>query len=110
MENAMSKHDFGRRWHETQLGSVDDEIAKMSYICGIPLLDPGVVERVVKGDESVCSKPNAQAFSKLRGLIRMHFSLTGDSIQSLGPEETARILGQIRERLRTRFQLGGDRR
>jgi len=33
--------------------------------------------------------------------------LTGDSLQSLGPEQTANILAQIRERLHTRFKLGG---
>lgn len=104
----MSKHDFGTKWHSTQLGSVDDEIAKLSYICGIPLLEPGIAERVITGDETVCARPNAAAFKKLRGLIRMHFSLAEDSIQSLGTEETARIIGEIRERLRSRFQLGGS--
>ncbi len=103
----MSKHDFGSRWHEKQLGSVDDEVARMAYICGIPLLDPGIVERVVAGDETVCSKPNAEAFRKLRGLVGMHYTLTNDSLQSLGPEETGRILDAIRERLRDRFKLGG---
>jgi hypothetical protein len=103
----VSKHDFGQRWHEQQLGSVDDEIAKMAFICGIPLLDPGIVERVVAGDEGVCTKPNPEAFRKLRGLVGMHYMLTGDSLKSLGPDETARILAQIRERLQTRFKLGG---
>lgn len=104
----MSKHDFSQRWHEKQLGSVDDEIARMAFICGVPLLDPGVIEKVVAGDESVCGKPNAEAFRKLRGLVGMHYTLTSDSLQSLGPEETAKILAQIRERLQTRFKLGGQ--
>ena len=103
----MTKHDLGRRWHESQLGTVDDEIARLSFICGIPLLDPGIVERVVAGDENVCSKPNASAFRKLRGLVGMHFMLTNDSLQSLGKEETAKILAEIRERLAPRFKLGG---
>lgn len=103
----MGTHDFGRQWHEKQLGTVDDEIAKLSFICGIPLLDPGVVERVVSGDASVCRKPNAAAFKKLRGLISMHYTLAEDSIRTLGVEETAKILDLIRERLRERFELGG---
>jgi hypothetical protein len=104
----VSKHDFGSRWHEKQLGSVDDEIAKMAFICGVPLLDPGVIEKVVAGDESVCTKSSPDAFRKLRGLVGMHYTLTSDSLQSLGPDETARILAQIRERLQSRFKLGGQ--
>ena len=103
----MSKNDFGRGWHESQLGTVDDEIAKLSFICGIPLLDPGVVERVVAGDEGVCTKPNPAAFRKLKGLVGMHYMLTNDSLQALGPEETAKILAEIRARLQPRFKLGG---
>ena len=103
----MTKQDFGSRWHKSQLGSVDEEIAKLSFICGIPLLDPGVVERVVAGDNSVCTKPNDEAFRKLRGLVGMHYMLTNRSLQSLGPEETAKTLAQLRERLAPRFKLGG---
>jgi len=103
----MTRQDFGRRWHETQLGSVDDEIAKLSFICGIPLLDTGVVERVVAGDEGVCSRKSPEAFRKLRGLVGMHYKLTNDSLQALGPEETAKILAEIRGRLQPRFKLGG---
>ncbi len=103
----MGSHDFGREWHEKQLGSVDDEIAKLSFICGIRLLDPGIVERVVAGDDSVCSKPNAAAFRKLRGLISVHYTLAEDSIRTLGVEKTAEIVAAIRERLRERFELGG---
>lgn len=104
----MGTHNFGREWHEKQLGVVDDEIAKLSFICGIALLDPGVVERVVAGDESVCTRPNTSAFRKLRGLISMHYTLAEDSIRTLGAEKTADIVAAIRERLRERFELGGQ--
>lgn len=103
----MGTHEFGREWHEKQLGTVDDEIAKLSFICGIPLLDPGVIERVVAGDASVCRKPNATAFANLRGLISMHYTLAEDSIRTLGVEETRKILDLIRDRLGKRFDLGG---
>jgi hypothetical protein len=106
-EQQMSKHDFGKAWHEKQIGSVAEEIARSSYICGIRLLDPGVIERVLKGDESVCSKPNAVVFRKLQGLASMHFMLTQDSVQVLGQQETENILAVLRERFRDRFQLGG---
>ena len=36
----------------------------------------------------------------------MHYALTDDSLLALGPEESARILDEIRARLRKRFDLG----
>jgi hypothetical protein len=44
----------------------------------------------------------------MRRLVAMHYALTNDSVQALGEEESARILAEIRERLRKRFELGGD--
>jgi hypothetical protein len=105
--NNMTSHDFGHRWHEKQIGTVDDEIARLSFILGIPLLDPGVVERVVAGDESVCRKANPAVFRKLKGLVGMHYTLTNDSLQALGREQTAKVLAEIRERLQPKFKLGG---
>jgi hypothetical protein len=103
----MGTEDLSSRWHESQLGPVDDEIAKLAFICKIKILDPGVVERVVAGDTSLCSRANEKAFQKLRRLVGMHYALTNDSLKALGPQESQRILDQIRERLRKRFDLGG---
>jgi hypothetical protein len=104
----MGTQDLSSRWHESQLGPVDAEIAKLASICGIRILDPGVIERVIAGDASLCSRATEQAFQKMRRLVAMHYALTNDSVQALGEEESARILAEIRERLRKRFELGGD--
>lgn len=103
----MATHDLGSAWHESQLNPVDDEIAKLAFICDIRILDPGVVESVVAGDASICGRRNEQAFQKLHKLVRMHFVLAKDSETALGPEATRQMLDQIRERLRKRFELGG---
>ena len=105
----MRTEDLSSRWHESQLGPVDDEIARLAHICNIKILDPGVVERVVAGDTSLCSRANEQAFQKMRRLVALHYTLTNDSIAALGPKESARILDEIRERLRKRFDLGAGR-
>jgi hypothetical protein len=102
----MPTHDLGKTWHETQLGTVDAEIARQAFICDIRILDPGVIERVVAGDASVCGRRAEEAFRSLRGLVAMHYSLTNDSITALGPEESRKILDGIRERLGKRFDLG----
>jgi hypothetical protein len=106
----MTKQDLGPRWHTKQLNSVDAEIAKMAYICDIRLLEPGVIEKIVAGDASVCGKANPEAFRKLRGLVGMHYMLTNDSVQSLGPAETQKILAEIRAKFQDRFDLGGEKR
>ncbi len=106
----MTKQDLGPRWHTKQLNSVDSEIAKMAYICDIRLLEPGVIEKIVAGDASVCGKSNPEAFRKLRGLVGMHYMLTSDSLQNLGPEQTQKILSEMRAKFQDRFDLGGEKR
>jgi hypothetical protein len=108
-EIHMGTHDLSSRWHESQLNPVDDEIAKLASICNTRILDPGIVERVVAGDASVCGRKNEKAFQKLRKLVGLHYTLTNDSVAALGPEASGKILDQIRERLAKRFELGGDR-
>jgi hypothetical protein len=103
----MRTHDLSSRWHQDQLGKVDEEIARLATICGIKMLDPGVIERVIAGDETVCARSSKQAFRKLRSLVKMHYALTDDSLRALGSEESTRILDSIRTRLRARFDLGG---
>jgi hypothetical protein len=105
-EYDMRTEDLSSRWHESQLAPVDAEIARLAHICRIKILDPGVIERVVAGDASLCSRANERAFQKLRRLVAMHYALTNDSVLALGPEESARILDEIRARLRKRFDLG----
>ncbi len=102
-----AEHGFGRRWHEKQLGSVDEEIARLSFICGVRLLDPGVIEKVVANDESVCSKPNPPAFKKLRGLVALHYELTGEALSAMGADESAAVLAELRARFAQRYELGG---
>ena len=60
----MRTEDFGSRWHQSQLNTVDDEIAKLAFICDIKMLDPGVIERVIAGDATVCGKNNRKRFIK----------------------------------------------
>lgn len=105
----MTTPDFGNQWHELQLGTVDAEIARLAAICDLRILDPGVIERVIAGDETVCGRSAEKAFRNLAGLVKMHYALTEDSMKALGPEESGRILDKIRERLGARYDIGGKR-
>jgi hypothetical protein len=88
---------------------IDSEIAKLAVICQIPLLDPGVIGRVLHKDTLVCGRKNARAFDKLRSLLMMHYSVREKAVVAIGEAETLMIRDEILQRLRARIgdKLGG---
>ena len=88
---------------------IDREIAQLAVVCQIPLLDPGVIERVLHKDTLVCGHQNKRAFDKLRTLLMMHYSVREKAVVALGEAETLQIIDEIVERLRARVgdKLGG---
>ena len=93
------------RWSK-HFEEIDREIAQLASICQIPLLDPGVIERVLHKDTLVCGSQNQRAFDKLRSLLMMHYSVRDRAVVALGEQETMVIMKDIIERLRSRY---GDR-
>lgn len=89
-----------------QLENVDAEIARLATICDVNVLEPGVIERIIRNDISVCRSRNELAFKKLRGVIGMHYELRNRTLDELGPEEANRIVLEIVARLREKY---GDR-
>ena len=96
------------RWFK-HFDAIDREIAQLAVACKIPLLDPGVIERVLQKDTLVCGSQNKRAFDKLRGLLMMHYSVRDKALVALGEKETLAIVAEIVERLRKRIgdKLGG---
>ena len=90
------------RWYKHFEG-IDFEIGQLASVCQIQLLDPGVIERVLHNDTLVCGNHNQRAFDKLRQLLMMHYSVRDKAVVALGQAETMQIIGEIVERLRTRF-------
>jgi len=85
------------------LDDIDTEIARLALLCQVRILDPGVVERVVRNDASVCGTNNPIAFEKLHNMLAMHFGVRdsagvvhGQAIASLAEQ-------QVIDRLRARF-------
>jgi len=97
-----------KRWSK-HFDEIDAEIAKYAIMCRVRILDPGVIERVLKNDPLVCGATNPKAFEKLRGLLMMHYSVRERAVVTLGPEETLRMVNDIVARLRERLgdSLGG---
>ena len=87
--------------------TIGDELLRLTTVCGVNLREPGVVERIVKNDETVCTKRNAIGFRKLRDLVMATFSSLNKAADRIGPDETRLIVEAIMERLDRRRELGG---
>jgi hypothetical protein len=85
------------------LDELDHEIARMALLCEVKVLEPGVIERVLKKDASVCGTQNPVAFAKLHNLLTMHFAMREKSVDAVGEARTAAIEAYVIERLRKPF-------
>ncbi len=85
------------------------EIARQALICKVQLLDPGVIEAVLRDNDSVCGARNPISFRKLRDLLRMGFIVRGKAFEQLGVAEADALVTSARELLRERIgdRLGG---
>ena len=90
------------------LDTIADELLRLTTVCGVNLREPGVVERIVKNDATVCTKKNPIGFRKLRDLVMASFDSLNKAADRIGPEETRRMVDAIMERLDRRRELGGS--
>ena len=90
------------------LQGIADELLHLAVACDLRLRDPGVIERVLKGDETVCGRKNAIGFEKLRKLLMATYDSIGKAIGRIGPEETKAILDAIREHAQKRRDPEGS--
>ncbi len=98
-----SAHDLPPVWWANTLEGLDEEIARLAVLCQIRLLQPGVIQRVLHRDATVCGADNAAAFAKLRDLLMMHLAIREKAADAVGQKETASIEALIVERLQKRF-------
>jgi hypothetical protein len=91
------------------LDDIDTEIARLALLCDVRILDPGVVERVVRKDASVCGTNNPIAFGKLHDMLALHFGVRDSAGVAHGQAQASRVEQHVIERLRARFPaLAGD--
>ena len=107
----MSSQNDGYRMGRLadNLEDIDREVARLAQLCRVPLLQRGVVERVLHGDEAVCGSRNDRAFAKLHDLLMLHFAVRQKAAQELGQQEAAAIESYIVARLGKSFpELAAD--
>lgn len=93
---------------ERHLGGIADELLRLSIACNVRLRDPGVIERILRGDSTVCGRRNEMAFDKLRKLLMATYDSLGKSIDRIGKDETREIAQAIAEHVRKRRDSGGN--
>jgi hypothetical protein len=106
---AEQPPDYRTKHLSKKLDDIDTEIARLAMICKVRILDPGVIERVLKNDALVCGAPNQRAFDKLRGLLMMHYSVRDDALAVLGEAKTRALIEQIVASLRQKIGDGMGR-
>ncbi len=89
---AKSRH---RHWSE-QIDALAHELSKLAIACDIELFRPGLAERILKNDASVCGRDNPEAFRKIRTHLMALFPLEVRAVERLGPDDTQEILDQVR--------------
>ena len=96
-------HDLPLAWWANNLEELDAEIARMAVLCRADVLQPGVIQRVLQRDASVCGTENPAAFAKLHGLLLTHLAIRKKATDVFGQSETALIEAYVVERLKKRF-------
>ena len=87
----------------TSLEDIDTEIARLALLCQVRLLDPGVVDQVLRNDASVCGTNNPVGFAKLHGMLALHFGVRDSIADAHGQAQTSHVERQVIDRLRARF-------
>jgi hypothetical protein len=101
-----STDHFAVAWKADSLAEIDAEILRLAMLCKVPILDVGVIERVLRNDASVCGASDPGAFFRLRGLLMLHYRERGKLAAELGDNATALLVQTIVDDLRKRI---GDR-
>jgi len=87
-----------------QIDDVLSQIMREASICQVKMMDPGVIEAVLKNNDSVCGHQNPLAFKKLRETLMMAFMVREKAYDVLGPIEAQALIDTIRERLQKRME------
>ena len=92
---------------ERHFEGIADELLHLAVTCDVRLRDPGVIERILKNDASVCGRKNENTFRKMRNLIIAYYNSVGKAVDRIGPEETKKIVEVIAERKKKLRDMGG---
>lgn len=102
---AESKNIYWGR----QMDSIAHELSRLAIVCDIELGRPGLAERILKNDESVCGRHNPKVFRQIRQHLMALFTVEERAIERIGPEDTKEILDQVRSAINALRSAGSGR-
>ena len=94
---------------QRHLDGIADELVRLTAICEIDLRTPGAVDRVLKGDATVCGKKNEIAFGKLRRLLAATYESLNKAIDRIGAGDAKALTDAIVERIDRQRAAGGQK-
>lgn len=98
-------HEQNPQWTR-HLENIAEELQHLAIACDVRLRDPGVIQRIIENDATVCGRKNKIGFEKLRKLVMATYDSLGKSIDRIGPAETKAIVDSITEHFRNRVDPG----
>lgn len=99
--------DLNPRWQQHFEG-IADELLKLSIACNVRLREPGIIDRVLKNDVTVCGRRNEEGFRRMRHLLIAFYDSVGKSAERIGPQDTKKIIEALKERNKTLRESGGQ--
>jgi hypothetical protein len=87
-----SKHPYWGR----QLDNLTAEMSRLCIVCDIQMLEPGIGERVLNGDQSVCGRKNPEVFAKLRQHLMAFCHVEERAVNRLGADDVRTMLDDVR--------------
>lgn len=92
---------------ERHFEGIADELLRLAIACDVRLRDPGVIERILRNDASVCRRKNKQSFDRMRNLLIAFYNSVGKAAERIGPEDTKKIIEAITEQKKALRDAGG---
>ena len=89
------------------LDGIADELVRLTAICDVDLRAPGVIDQVLRGDDSACGRKNPIAFKKLQRLLAATFDSLNKAVGRIGAEGTKALTDAIVARIDQHRAAGG---
>jgi histone H3/H4 len=92
------KEDLNPQW-ERHFQGIADELLHLAISCDVRLRDPGVIERILKNDASVCGRIDERSFRSMHNLLVAYYKSITEAAERIGPTETKKIIDAMSERM-----------
>ena len=98
--------DLNPQW-ERHFEGIADELLHLAVSCDVRLDEPGVVERILKNDASVCGRTNERSFCNMHNLLVAYYNSISKAVERIGPKETKKIIDAVSARMKEQRNSGG---